>query len=200
MSDARDVTSLTLLARLRTSDRDAWSRLVRLYGPLVAYWVRRGGVTGADAEDVVQEVFREVSQALAEFRRDRPGDTFRGWMRGIARIALLRYWRSVGRQPEAVGGTAARDLLNAVPAPAWDDPDGDDPEPEVHALYHRALELVRGEFEARTWQMFWATTVEGRKPADVAADLGVSTAAVRQAKSRVLRRVKEEVGDLIEGQ
>ena len=63
-------TSLTLLGRLRTADADAWVRLVALYGPLVAYWVRRGGVTGADAEDLVQEVFREVSQALPAFRRD----------------------------------------------------------------------------------------------------------------------------------
>jgi RNA polymerase sigma-70 factor (ECF subfamily) len=73
----------------------------------------------------------------------------------------------------------------------------EDPPEQVSGLYHRALELVRGEFEERTWQMFWQTVVDGRTPADVAADLGVSDAAVRQAKSRVLRRLKEEAGDVI---
>ena len=63
--------------------------------------------------------------------------------------------------------------------------------------YRRGLELVRGEFEERTWQMFWLVVVEDRLPADVAAQLGVSPAAVRKAKSRVLHRLKEEVGDLI---
>ena len=58
--------------------------------------------------------------------------------------------------------------------------------------------MVRGEFEERTWQAFWQTVVEGRSPVDLAADLGVSPAAVRMAKSRVLRRLKEAFGDLIQ--
>jgi DNA-directed RNA polymerase specialized sigma24 family protein len=72
-----------------------------------------------------------------------------------------------------------------------------DPPEEVSDLYHRALELVRSEFEARTWQAFWRATVDGQRVDLIAADLGVTTAAVRKSKSRVLRRLKEEVGDLI---
>lgn len=192
-----DGTSLTLLGRLRAADADAWSRLVALYGPLVAFWVRRGGATGADAEDLVQDVFREVAEALPAFRRDRPGDTFRGWLRGVTRIALLRHARAASRQPLAAGGTHALDRLHALPDVSPADGD-DDPADERNALYKRALALVRDEFEGRTWRMFWASTVDGRPPADVAAEMGVSSAAVRQAKSRVLRRLKEEVGDLIE--
>ncbi len=59
------------------------------------------------------------------------------------------------------------------------------------------LELVRREFEERTWHAFWQTVAEGRPSADVAADLGVTPAAVRKARSRVLHRLKEEFGDLI---
>jgi RNA polymerase sigma-70 factor (ECF subfamily) len=57
---------------------------------------------------------------------------------------------------------------------------------------------VRDEFEERTWQAFWLTAVEGRPADDVAADLGVSAAAVRKAKSRVLHRLKEELGELLD--
>ena len=73
--------------------------------------------------------------------------------------------------------------------------DGEDA--EVGQLYRRALDLVRGEFEDRTWQAFWLTAVEGRAPAALTAELDMSTAAIRQCKSRVLRRLKAEMGDLI---
>ncbi len=57
----------------------------------------------------------------------------------------------------------------------------------------RALELVRGEFEVTTWQAFWRTTVDGQNPADVGRELGLSAGAVRQAKYRVLRRLRQEM-------
>lgn len=43
---------------------------------------------------------------------------------------------------------------------------------------------MKDEFEGKTWQMFWACTVEGKPPGEVAAG--------RQAKSRVLRRLKSD--------
>ena len=185
-----DETSLTLLGRARADDPDAWRRLVFLYGPLVRAWAARRGVLGADAEDVEQEVFRAVAGGLAGFRRDRPGDSFRGWLNGITRNVLLSHHRRAGRHPRAGGGTAAREVLEAVPDPL-DEPDTP---ADRSALYRRGLELVKGEFEARTWEMFWAHVVEGHRPDAVAADMGVSAAAVRQAKSRVLRRLREELG------
>ena len=190
-------TSLTLLGRLRGNEPDAWSRLVFLYGPLVQAWSARRGVVGADAEDVAQEVFRAVAGGLAGFRRDRPADSFRGWLFGVTRHALLRHFHRAGHQPRAVGGTDFRRRVDALPDPADDsDPAGEPDSPaDSTALHRRGLELVRGEFEPRTWEMFWQHVVGGRTPADVAADLGVSAAAVRQAKSRVLRRLRQELGD-----
>ena len=65
-------------------------------------------------------------------------------------------------------------------------------------LFNRALELIRAEFEERTWLAFWRTVVEGQAPKDVAADLSMSPGAVRVAKSRVLHRLRAELGDGIE--
>jgi RNA polymerase sigma-70 factor (ECF subfamily) len=191
-------TSLTLIQQLRVNDPAAWSRLVFLYGPLVRYWASRRGVTGADADDVSQDVFQAVVGGLATFRRDRPGDTFRGWLCGITRYVLLRHSQRTDRQPRAAGGTEARLHLNAVPDLYADSADEDDPPAELGALYNRGLALVRADFEERTWTMFWQHTVDGRSVADVAADMGVSPAAVRQAKSRVLRRLREQIGDLVD--
>src|SRR5438105_11562758 len=78
-------TSLGLLERARTDDAAAWGRLVALYAPLVFHWCRRWGLQEEDAADVFQEVFRSVASHLGGFRKERAGDTFRGWLRTIAR-------------------------------------------------------------------------------------------------------------------
>jgi RNA polymerase sigma-70 factor (ECF subfamily) len=69
---------------------------------------------------------------------------------------------------------------------------------EVSNFYRRALELVRGEFTERTWQAFWLTVVEGRAPSARTAELNMTANTIRQAKSRVLRRLKQELGELLE--
>jgi RNA polymerase sigma-70 factor (ECF subfamily) len=192
---AADSTSLTLLERARAKEEEAWRRIVLLYRPLVLAWCAHGGVTAEDAEDVAQEVFAGAAQNLEHFHHDRPGDTFRGWLRGITRNRLLMHYRHDQGKPQAEGGSVACQRIQEVPDP---DPGPVDDEAEISLLYRRALDQVRGEFEARTWQAFWGTVVEGRSPAVLAPELGLSPAGVRQAKSRVLRRLKGELGDLIQ--
>jgi RNA polymerase sigma-70 factor (ECF subfamily) len=189
-------TSLTLLEKARGNEPGAWERLVRLYRPLVSYWCNRGGVPNADVDDVMQEVFQGAVADLASFQRDRPGDTFRGWLRGITRHKVLLHFRRTGRHPRAAGGTDAFARLQELADPQVDLPD-EDPQAEVQGLYRRALDLVRDEFEDRTWQMFWLVVIQDRPPAVVAEQFGVSAAAVRKAKSRVLHRLNAEVGDLV---
>jgi RNA polymerase sigma-70 factor (ECF subfamily) len=58
--------------------------------------------------------------------------------------------------------------------------------------------LIRADFEEHTWQAFWAVAVDGRPGTDVAAELGMTPGAVYVAKSRVLRRLREDLGELLE--
>jgi RNA polymerase sigma-70 factor, ECF subfamily len=189
------LTPLSLLERVRAHDPDAWRRLVQLYQPLVLAWCNRDGAHAADAEDVVQEVFAAAAANLDRFHRDRPGDTFRGWLRVITHNQVLQLFRRNRGRPRAEGGSDAwqnlQEMADPLPGP------GEEESVDVDQLYHRALEMVRGEFEERTWQAFWLTTVEGRLPADLASELNMTTNNIRRAKSRVLRRLREEVGDLI---
>jgi RNA polymerase sigma-70 factor (ECF subfamily) len=186
-------TSPTLLQRIQDRNEEAWQRLFRLYGPLVERWCNLRGVTGQDADDVAQEVFQAVAMGLENFRRDRPGDTFRGWLRGITRNKLLDHFRRRQNRPEAQGGTDAHQQFQQIAEQEVTEDSAED----LSGLYHRALELVRAEFEPRTWEAFWRAAVEGQPPDLIAADLGVTAAAVRKAKSRVLLRLRQEVGDLI---
>ena len=187
-------TSLTLLERVRDRDEEAWERLLRLYAPLVERWCGHWGVRGQDADDVRQEVFQAVATNLAGFRRERSGDTFRGWLRVITRNKLIDHSRRRERQPEAQGGTDAHHQMQQLAQQELPEDSADD----LSGLYRRALELVRAEFEERTWEAFWRSAVEGQAPDLIAADLGVTPAAVRKAKSRVLHRLRQEVGDLID--
>jgi RNA polymerase sigma-70 factor (ECF subfamily) len=189
-------TPLSLLERARRRDENAWRRLVSLYRPLVVSWCQRANLHGADAEDVSQETFAAAAAGLAGFRRDRPGDTFRGWLRVITRNQILLHFRRTRGKPAAAGGADAWNQLLEVPDPLAVSADED--AAEVKSLFHRAVEQVRGEFEEQTWQAFWMTAVEGRAPADLTDEFGISAAGIRKAKSRVLRRLKEEMGELLE--
>jgi RNA polymerase sigma-70 factor (ECF subfamily) len=188
-------TSRSLLERARADDSAAWERLVGLYAPLVFGWCRRWGLPEQDGADVLQEVFQAVVAHLAGFRGGRPGDTFRGWLRTIAHNKVQDHFRRQGREPRGAGGSDAQARLAQVPGPEAASDSG--AEPEERGLFLRALGLIRGDFEERTWQAFWRTAVDGRPPRDVADELGMTPGAVRVAKSRVLHRLREELGDLL---
>lgn len=184
-------TSLTLLEGARRRESDAWRRLLELYSPLLRHWCRRWGVRPEDMDDVAQDVFQAVASGLDGFRRDRDRDSFRGWLHGVARYKVLTHFRRGGSC--GPGGTDFYRKSLLLPAP--DEPIDDEEQSLVGDLYRDALETARGEFEERTWHAFWRCAVEGRPPADVARELGVTPAAVRQSKSRVLRRLKDLLGE-----
>jgi RNA polymerase sigma-70 factor (ECF subfamily) len=188
-------TSLGLLERVKAQDQVAWDRLVRLYSPLVYRWCRQAGVSAEGAADVGQEVFQAVARKIRDFRRDREGDSFRGWLRTITARKVCDHFRDRHGE-EAAGGSDALDRMMQVPAPA--DSAGVSCAEETQLLYRRAVELIQAEFEGPTWRAFWRTAVEGDSPRDVAGDLGVSVNAVYLAKSRVLKRLREEFVELID--
>jgi RNA polymerase sigma-70 factor, ECF subfamily len=203
-------TSHSLLERVRADDAEAWDRLVTLYAPLVAHWCGRWRLPPDDTADVFQEVFQSVATHIGGFRNDRDSDTFRGWLRTITRSKVFDHFRKQGHEPRAVGGSEAQQRLSRYPAPAPEgiaSETGPGPGDELPAtddaaaegwLFRRGLDLIRAEFEPRTWQAFWQTAVEGRSAADVGNDLAMSPGAVRVAKSRVLQRLRAELGDLSE--
>jgi RNA polymerase sigma-70 factor (ECF subfamily) len=191
-------TSRSLLARVQADEPVAWERLVNLYAPLVLYWCRRSGLQDPDVADIFQEVFQAVLRHVGSFRKERKGDTFRGWLQRITQNKLRDHFRRLGREPRGVGGSSAQELLTQLPMPERAAADLAPEDDRERGLFARALDLIRMDFEENTWAAFWRTAVEGRAAKDVAADLGMSPGAVRVAKSRVLHRLREELGDVSE--
>ena len=65
-------------------------------------------------------------------------------------------------------------------------------------MFHRLLDLVEEEFEPTTLQAFRRLALDGASGAETAQELGLSVAAVYAAKSRVVRRIRQEAEGLID--
>ncbi len=142
----------------------------------------------------MQEVFAKAFAALDAFRHSEPTDTFRGWLHGVTRHRVLEHFRRVRRHLPAAGGTDAQRVMLLQPDA---DAEPDQEENELCGeMYRRVLNFIRGEFEPQTWQMFWRSVVDSVATAVIATEMGVSSAAVRQARSRVLRRIRQETAGL----
>jgi RNA polymerase sigma-70 factor (ECF subfamily) len=191
METSSPPTSLTLLERLRQrTPPDAWTRFVDLYTPLLLAWARRQGLQEADAADLVQEVFIKLMDELPRYVRGE-GQSFRGWLYRVTANQCRDFRRRV-----ATRALPGADGLSGVGAEA---PVPDFEEVEYRrALVNRGLELIRGEFNDRTWTAFSQLMVEGRSAAEVARALGITENAVYLARHRVLTRLRREIDGFLE--
>ena len=197
MNTTSSATSSRLLQQIKERDEAAWQKFIQIYGPLVYRLCRVAGIPSEDAHDVGQEVFRGVARNVNQFQYRHPNDSFRSWLLGITRNKICDYFRDQAVQPAAVGGTDVQRQLEQIPDIDWstsDDGTGFDSDSSV---VQRAIDAVRNEFEARTWETFCKVAIEGRDPQQVAEELGVSAGAIYKAKSRVIRRLRQELQGLL---
>lgn len=168
-----------------------------LYRPLLTVWLRKYHVQDSDIDDLLQEVLIAVSKDMSTFEHNgRPG-AFRAWLRSIMVNRLRNFWRSRGRQLQALGGSDIQLRLAELGDPSsemsqlWD---------RQHDLYvaRRLLRLVESDFTEQTWDAFTKVAIEGQPTRLVAEKLGISTNAVLIAKSRVLSRLRKEAAGLVD--
>ena len=160
-----------------------------LLSPLLFTWARRIGLQDADAADLVQDTFLIINDKLSQFehRPDRGG--FRGWLRTI----LLNRWREQTRRwnlPLA-GGLD----VNHLPEPS-----ASQHEEAEYRMYliKRCLMMLQGEFPEAMLRAFHQHVLQGQPPEEVAAALQISVNSVYLAKSRICRRLREELDGILE--
>jgi RNA polymerase sigma-70 factor (ECF subfamily) len=190
--------STSLLLRVVALEATAWERVVRLFGPTLYSRCRRRGLRAEEADDVVQEVFLAAARGVAHFRRNGSGRSFRAWLWGIARNKLKDHWHAKGKDPVAQGGTDHQLGLAEVPAPEGRADADEAPAIEQGSLARRALDLIRQDFQERTWKAFWRFEVDGLPAAAVATELGITPNAVHVAVCRVRKRLREEFSNMLE--
>jgi RNA polymerase sigma factor (sigma-70 family) len=190
-------TSVSLLERLAGKPTDAdWRRLLDLYQPLLRAWMARAEVRAADADDLIQEVLLVVFREVGGFEWRGPG-AFRAWMRTILFHRMRDYFRARRHHPIATGGSDLLRSLDELESPdsglskLWD---------REHDEYVAAslLRRVQGDFASATWQAFRRHVLEGEPAVRVAQELGRSLNSVLLAKSRVLKRLRQELAGLVE--
>jgi RNA polymerase sigma-70 factor (ECF subfamily) len=180
---------MSLLERMRGQpDAADWQRLVDLYSPFLYDWLcYRHSLQDQDANDVIQETFLVVLRRLPKFRHNGQPGAFHKWLRRITAYCLLAFWKARGRFPVL---TRDQEMLDELKDPhsglsqLWD---------EEHRCYlaRRALERIEPEFEATTLAAFCRVVLEGARPVEVAAELGMTRNAVDIATLRVRRRLRQ---------
>jgi RNA polymerase sigma-70 factor (ECF subfamily) len=189
-------TRASLLIRLcDASDADAWSEFVELYGPVVYRFGRQRGLQDADAADLTQIVFQELSRdGVRRYVAER--GSFRNWLFGMVRNQLRKLCAKCKPGLRGSGNAAIQEFLEQQPGGA-----------EESALWEKeylrqrfiwAADKLRPQFTDASWEAFRLTALEAMSPSDVANLLGMSVGAVYTAKSRVLDRIRKEVHGLLD--
>lgn len=169
---------------------------MRLYQPLLWHWSRKNGIQPQDYEDVCQDVFKVVTVRICSFELGDHRGSFRAWLRAITNNVCQERFRQNGIEGRATGGTDAGARLQELPDQVRVE---DDPTELVNDLYRRTISLVRNEFSDRDWRVFERLTFDNISPHEVAKELGLTPVNVRAIKSRIYRRLREELGEALDG-
>lgn len=193
-----DATSPSLLDRLRSAPAEAdWQQLVDLYTPLIRNWLARHGVQAADTSDLEQEVLAIVVRKVPVFEHNGRTGAFRTWLRTITARCLKDFHRARRLRPAGPGGTDFQMLLAEMADPdsaasrLWDR------EHDLHVT-RCLLARIRPDFSDQTWQAFARHVCEEIPAAEAARELGITVNAVFIAKSRILARLRQEAGNLLD--
>ena len=185
-------TRFSLIAQVQSpEDREAWDQFVLIYRPVIYRMARRRGMQDADAQDLVQTVFMRLAASIQRWEKTDPETKFRHWLRRVARNAIVS---AFSRQPKdaAAGGSEMLNLLAEQPE-IEKDVEQELATEAMREQYLRAAAVAKTDVDPDTWRAFELTVVRGQSCDEAAALLGKSVGAVYAARSRVMRRLREQV-------
>jgi RNA polymerase sigma factor (sigma-70 family) len=164
---------------VETSNTAAFGELVRRYARLV--WGQCRGLLGndPDADDAFQATFLALARSAPSIR-----DTARlgSWLHRVAYRVCLNARRVAARRRQRERGAAAHEGTTPVADSAW---------AAAEAALHE--ELCR--LPASLREPFVMCCLEGRRPTDVARQLGLSWGTLSARLSRAKRRLLDRLSD-----
>ena len=173
--------------RIRDRESVAWQQLDEIYGPLILLWCHTAKVPANDSEDIRQVVWGAVLQGLDGFSREKPSDTFRGWLRGITRYKICDYWRDKSKEPN----TAEFDL--GIVEDLFSDAELLDDEKQV--LVNTVIDYIARKYKEHNWRAFVLVKGHEMDRHLVAEQLGITKDSVDSAVSRIGKKLEQEFGD-----
>lgn len=189
-------THASLLARLgdaNASTGAAWADFVDRYGELMRGFCRRYDLQPSDQDDVLQEVLLALTKSMPGFRYDPAVGRFRSYLKTVVLHAI---YRKLCQKPPQ-GGLEGMDAASQA-ATASGDPATDATWEQEWRRHHlrQAMRVIETEFSARDRGAFERYAIAGEPAERVSTELGLTTEALYQIKSRITRRL----ASLIEAQ
>lgn len=177
-------TRTSVLAGVRVGSEEAWGRFFDLYAGYIFSLACRSGLLGADADDLVQTVFAELSAPGGFDGYERGKGSFRTWLRRRVQ------WRVADalRRRAAAPRTAPLDDPDALPAP-----DAALDEAWIEAARAEALRRLRETVSPEHFAIFQASVLEELPTEDVLRLYRIS----RDNLYQIRKRVKSAFADLL---
>jgi RNA polymerase sigma-70 factor (ECF subfamily) len=181
-------TQPVLLQRLRQgSDHLAWDEFFDRYWRVLFGAARRRGCSEHTAEEIVQDVMLAVFQCRDVFHYDTERGRFRDWLAALVRNKVAEHRRSPAQRVRAVGGDEApveTESDETLPDEIWE-------AAFEEALLVVLLDMVRREFNPRTFQAFELSAIQGMSGSEVARLTGQTRNAVYLARRKVTQRLEQ---------
>lgn len=184
-------TQPALLERLRQgSDHLAWDEFFERYWRVLYGAARRRGCSDHTAEEIVQDVMLVVFESQDVFHYDPSRGRFRDWLAALVRNKVAEHRRKPAQRVRAAGGDEPQAALaetesdETLPDEIWEGA-------FEEALLVVLLDVVRREFNPRTFQAFELSAIQGMSGADVARLTGQTRNAVYLARRKVTQRLEQ---------
>ncbi|MEM7474941.1 MAG: sigma-70 family RNA polymerase sigma factor [Planctomycetota bacterium] len=174
------------------SDRDAWEQFAGIYRPVIYRMARIRGLQDADAQDLTQRVLISVSRAIENWE-PQPGVRFRHWLARVAKNAAINF---LSRKPKDQPQEGSWPIDAEIDSQAAAEAEQEYALEYNRQLYRRAATTVRARADEQTWLAFSLTMVDGMSIEKAADQLGLSTGSVYAARSRIIRRLRNETQKL----
>jgi RNA polymerase sigma-70 factor (ECF subfamily) len=167
---------------------DAWNHFYFLFSNVLCDLARRYPLRSSDAEDLIQDVWKQVLRSLPDFQWDHRLGGFCTWLARVAHSRALDRLRRRKRKP-----TASLEHARAAGLEPVSREEGPavlaERKGEREAL-HEALARVRADWDARSYEVLHRHALEGQSFAEAAAAVGLTEPQAWSRHHRLLRKLR----------
>ena len=177
-----------LAEKARESADEAFEDILRLYQADVRVLMRRHFGNSAEADEVAQEVFVQVYQSMAQFRKE---GSLRAWILAIARNQILLHLRNEARRRRLKGILVPPELLEVGATTA----DADPFQHETAEAQLDALQDCLQRLDDQPRALVEAFYFQGQSAESIAEETEKNAGAIRM----MLMRIRKQLGKCIRG-
>ena len=183
-------TRQTLIQRLKKGQSEqSWADFLRIYHPYIRAIIRNMGITGSDADDLVQQVLIRLWKHIDSYL---PEKRFRTWLSCITGNCVRDHIRKSIRDSERMKDVSKSDhLAYLIPIRQADIEEIAEREWEIH-LTNMALDRIRDKFSGRAIQVFMMS-LKGADVREISRQMELKENSVYRLKNRVKHRLIEEI-------